>query len=100
MQSPGLNQAGAFSWGCKRMGCGPGLAPCHGSSKSPIQLMLFAVPQLRFAPDSRTAWLSLAKVEALPNAGRAALLALTEIPWHIRPAKLTPAAVAGRTPGN
>lgn len=54
----------------------------------------FTAPQLRFTPDDRSPWLSRPEVEALPDGIRAALLAMTETPGHMRPAKLSPADVA------
>jgi hypothetical protein len=59
----------------------------------------FTAPQLRFTPDERTSWLNRHEVEAMPAHLQAALLAMTETPGHMRPAKLSPADVARQYAG-
>jgi hypothetical protein len=54
----------------------------------------FVAPQIRFTPDDRSPWLSQADLARLPDAAQAAAMALAELPGHVRPMKLSPAAVA------
>jgi hypothetical protein len=59
----------------------------------------FIAPQFRFTPDERSPWLSRDEVMTLPAEARGALLAKMETPGHVRPWKLSPAAVARQCAG-
>jgi len=54
----------------------------------------FVTPQIRFTPDDRSPWMSQEELAKLPDAARNAALALSEVPGHCRPHKLSPASVA------
>jgi len=59
----------------------------------------FFSPQFRFTADDRSPWLTREQVAALPDEARAAILATSERPGHLRTARLSPAEVARQCAG-